>query len=179
MYGSAKVRNIFQRHGFTIYPTGSDSSHQLSPVECTHRTVANSIRAQLIGANIDIRFSPYGFDHNLCLLNRNSCAGMDSSCLEAAFGRCNNFKNLKYFGSRVWCHPPGDRDVKFKSNPRGGLCLGFSLILPRELFTTIKNLIISRKPATSALTKASMIFLYNNSLQMSSIFGIQTIVLSF
>ena len=56
MYGSAKVRKLFQRHDFTIRPTDSDSSHQLGPVERTHRTVANSICAQLIGANIDIRF---------------------------------------------------------------------------------------------------------------------------
>ena len=99
MYGSDKVRKFFQRYGFTIRPTGSDSSHQLGPAECTHQTVANSVRAQLIGANIDIRFWPYCFDHTLCLLNVNSCAGMDSSRLEAAYGRCDNFKNLKYFGN--------------------------------------------------------------------------------
>ena len=101
LYGSAKVCKIFQRHGFTIQPTGTDSSHQLSPVERTHRTVANSIRAQLIGANINIRFWPYCFDHTLRLLNANSCAGMDSSRLEAAYDRRDNFKNLKYFGSQV------------------------------------------------------------------------------
>ena len=27
LFGSAKVKKIFQRHGFTIRPTGADSSH--------------------------------------------------------------------------------------------------------------------------------------------------------
>ena len=126
MYGSAKVRKLFQQHGFTISSTGSDNSHQLGPVERTHQAIANSIRAQLIGANIDIRFWPYCFDHNLRLLNANSCADMDSSYHEAAFGCRDNFQNLKYFGSHVWCRPPSDCDEKFKSNSRKGLFLGFS-----------------------------------------------------
>ena len=131
MYSSTKVRKLFQRHGFTIRLTGSDSSHQLGPVERTYRTVANSIRAKLIGADIDTQFWPYCFDYTFCLLNANSCADMDDFCLEALFGGRNNFKNLKYFGSRVWCRPPGDRDAKFKSNSQKGLFLNFSLILPQ------------------------------------------------
>ena len=55
----------------------------------------------------------------------------------------------------------------------------FSLTLPRIFFTTTNNRIVTRKPATSASTIASIIFLYNNSLKMSSTFGIQTVVLSF
>ena len=104
---------------------------------------------------------------------------MDSSRLEAAFGRHDNFKNLKYFGSRIWCCPPGDRDAKFKSNSRKGLFLVFLLDTTKNIFTTIKNLIVSKKPATSALMRASMILFYTNSLQMSSTFGIQTMVSSF
>lgn len=134
MYSSAKARKLFQCYGFTIRPTGSDSSHQLGPVERTHRTVANSVRAQLIGANIDIRFWPYCFDHTLRLLNANSCAGMDSSRLEAVYGRRDNFKNLKYFGSRVWCRPPDDRDAKFKSNLRKSLFLVFLPDTTKNIF---------------------------------------------
>ena len=104
---------------------------------------------------------------------------MDSFRFEAAFGRCDNFKNLKYFGSRVWCRPPGYRDAKFKSNSRKGLFFGFLPDTTKIFLTTIENLIVSRKPVTSALTKASMISLYNNSLQMASTFGIRTMVLSF
>ena len=59
---------------------------------------------------------------------------MDSSRLEAVFGCCDNSKNLKYFGSRVWCRPPGDCDAKFKSNSRKGLFLGF-------LSDTTKNIV--------------------------------------
>ena len=59
---------------------------------------------------------------------------MDSSRLEAAYGRRDNFKNLKYFGSRVWCRPPGDRDAKFKSNSRKGLFLGFLPDTTKNIF---------------------------------------------
>ena len=145
----------------------------------TNRTVANSICAQLFGANIDIQFWLYYFDHTLRLLNTNSCAGMDSSCLEAAFDCHDNFKNVKYFGSCVWCSPPGDRDAKVKTNSQNSLFLGFLPDTTKNYFSTIKNLIISIELASSALMRASMIFLYNNSLQMASTFGILTMVLSF
>ena len=125
LYGCHQVQKLFERYGFQIRPTGSDSSHQLGPVERTHRTVANSIRAQLIGAALDVRFWPYCFDHTLRLLNANSCAGMDRSRIQAAFGRKDNFQGMRYFGCRVWCRPPGDRDIKFKSNSRKGIFLGF------------------------------------------------------
>ena len=116
LFGCNQVQRLFQRYGFTIKPTGSDSSHQLGPVERTHRTVANSIRAQLTGAALDARFWPYCFDHTLCLLNANSCGNMQTSRLQAAFGWRDNFKNFKYFCCRVWCCPPGERDAKFKPN---------------------------------------------------------------
>ena len=50
---------------------------------------------------------------------------MDHSYLEAAFERRDNFKNLKYFGNRVWYRPPGNLSTKFKSNLQKGLSLGF------------------------------------------------------
>ena len=59
---------------------------------------------------------------------------MDSSRLEAAFGRRDNFKNLKYFGSRLWCRPPGDRDTNFRSNSRKGLFLGFLPDTTKNIF---------------------------------------------
>ena len=83
--------------------------------------VANNIWAQLIGANIDIRFWLYCSDHTIRLLYTNSCAGIDLSRLEAAYGRREKFKGMKYFGCRVWYQPPGDRNVKFKSNSCKGL----------------------------------------------------------
>ena len=59
---------------------------------------------------------------------------MDYSRLEAAYGHCDNFKNLKYFGSQVWCRPPGDRDAKFKSNSRKGLFSGFLPNMTKNIF---------------------------------------------
>ena len=50
------MQNLFQEFGYESRPTGADSSNQNGPVERAHRTVANSIRAMLHGANLDIKF---------------------------------------------------------------------------------------------------------------------------
>ena len=148
-------------------------------MERTHQTGANSIRAQLIGANIDIRCWPYCFDHTLCQLNANSCVVMDSSRLEVAFICCDNLENLKYFASWVWCHPLVIVMPNLSPTQERDCFLVFFLIQPILFFTTIMNPIVSKKPATPALMKALLIFLYNISFLMSSTFKIPKIVLSF
>ena len=59
---------------------------------------------------------------------------MDSSHFEASLGRRDDFKNRKYFGSRVWCRLPGDRDGKFNSNSRKGLFFGFLPDTTKNIF---------------------------------------------
>ena len=38
-----EVRNLFEKKGYTIYPTGADASRQNGPVERAHRTLGNTI----------------------------------------------------------------------------------------------------------------------------------------
>ena len=59
---------------------------------------------------------------------------MDSSRLEASVGRRYNFKNLKYFGTHVWCCPPGDCGAKFKSNSQKDLFLDFLPDTTKNIF---------------------------------------------
>jgi len=54
LYGSPDVRNLFTEFGYDIRVTGADTSRQNAPVERAHRTVADGIRALLIGSNVPI-----------------------------------------------------------------------------------------------------------------------------
>ena len=49
---------------YEIFPTGADGSRQ-NPVEQIHRTVADGVRDDLIGAGLDISFWPFAFRHFL------------------------------------------------------------------------------------------------------------------
>ena len=69
LFGNPDVRNLFERHGYAIRPTGADASHQNGPVERSHRYVGDAVRAFLSGANLDVKFWPYAFYHHLCISN--------------------------------------------------------------------------------------------------------------
>jgi hypothetical protein len=49
LYKNPVIRALFERYGYDVQPTGSDSSHQNGPVEHAHLTVANGVRSLLIG----------------------------------------------------------------------------------------------------------------------------------
>jgi hypothetical protein len=55
LYANPKVVSLFERFGYSVHPTGADASIQNGPVERAHLTVANALRAMLLGANLDAR----------------------------------------------------------------------------------------------------------------------------
>ena len=65
LFNHPEVRNLFTKKGYAIHPTGADTSRQNGPVKRGHRTLANTIRALLLGANLDMKFWPYAFYHAL------------------------------------------------------------------------------------------------------------------
>ena len=69
LFNNPEVKNLFQKSGYTIKPTGADASHQNGPAERGHRTIADMMRALLTGSNLDIKFLPYAFYHSLRLSN--------------------------------------------------------------------------------------------------------------
>ena len=66
---------------YNVFPTSADSSHQNGPVERAHRTVGDTVRALLTGANLDIKFWPYAFYHMLQISNSLPERGTDESLL--------------------------------------------------------------------------------------------------
>ena len=95
MYRNPKVRELFEEFGYDdIRPTGADASNQNGPVERAHCTVANAIRAMLIGANLGVQFWPYAFLHVLRIQNALPGAGQTESPIFQSTGKKENFKNL-------------------------------------------------------------------------------------
>ena len=125
LFNNPDIKNLFQKYGYDILPTGADSSHQNGPVERGHRTLANSMRALLSGANLPIKFWPYAFYHALRLSNAFPERGHTESPLMKATAKREDLSNFRTFGCRVWVRPPGRRSAKLINNSRKGIFLGF------------------------------------------------------
>jgi hypothetical protein len=65
LYNNPLVHNVFKKYNYTIYPTGDDNSSQNGPVERSHRTVFQGVKAILIGAGLHIKCWPLAFNHIL------------------------------------------------------------------------------------------------------------------
>merc|ERR1712138_3171 len=95
LYNNPEVRNLFNKAGYTVFPTGSDSSSQNGPVERGHQTISTGIKSLLIGAGLDVKFWPYAFFHVLRLRNAIPGRGQHSSPLELSTKRKENLSNLR------------------------------------------------------------------------------------
>ena len=125
LFQNPDIVNLFQSFGYELFPTGADASHQNAQVERAHRTLSNSMRALLSGANLDVKFWPYAFYHSMRLSNAFPEPGESASPIEKATGHRENLSNLKTFGCRVHVRPPGKRSAKLIPNSRKGIFLGF------------------------------------------------------
>ena len=123
LYQSVEVRNLFSRFKYTIIPTGSDASFQNGPVERSHCTIGEAVKACLHGAGLDIKFWPYALQHVVCICNAIPGYGQEQSPLFLARGHKDNFKNLKVFGCRVWVQPPGIQAHRFPVHACKGIFL--------------------------------------------------------
>jgi hypothetical protein len=84
LYKYPVIRSLFERYGYDVRPTGSDSSHQNGPVERAHLTVANGVQSMLIGGNLDIAFWPYAFHHYLRIKNAIPSRDQEKSPMQIA-----------------------------------------------------------------------------------------------
>ena len=103
LYHNPDVRNLFTSKGYEIRLTGAEASFQNGPVERAHRTLSNSIRALLTGANLPLKFWPYAFYHAMQLSNAFPEPGQDQSPIQLANpnGKPEDLSNLRTFGCRT------------------------------------------------------------------------------
>ncbi|KAG7340747.1 hypothetical protein IV203_024290 [Nitzschia inconspicua] len=117
LYANPAVRALFEQFGYAVRPTGADASNQNGPVERAHLTVANALRAMLLGAGLDPRFWPYAFHHFLRITNTTPSRDQIKSPFELLSGDKEDFTGFRTFGCRVWVGPPGRRRSKLCLTP--------------------------------------------------------------
>ena len=125
LYHNPKVRSLFKQFGYDVRPTGADASNQNGPVERGHRTVADGVRALLIGADLDVQFWPMALHHWIRIDNVIPSRDQQQSPLELCGHPQPDFSRFRTFGCRVWVRPPGGRRRKFASASKKGIFLGF------------------------------------------------------
>ena len=121
---SHEIQRILKQYQYDIRITGTDNSQQNGPVEREHLTIANSIRAQLIGGGMHIKFWPYAFHHSMRIRNSLPPIDMNESPNEKAGFEKDNFTNFHSFGTRAWIHTK-THCAKFCTASKKGRFLGF------------------------------------------------------
>jgi hypothetical protein len=126
LYNNPNVRALFKEFGYDLLPAGADSSHQNRPVERSHQTIGDALRALLTGANIDPRFWPHAFFSFLRIKNalpgKDDCASYFEHLHD---GQKPDLAGSRAFGCRVWAHPPRKRHTRLKNHAQRGIFLGF------------------------------------------------------
>ena len=123
--GNPEIHNLFKKYGYSVYHTGGYSSNSNGPVKRAHRTVADGIKAVLLGAGLKVKFWPYAFYHVLRIRNAIPGAGQDASPLFISTGKKDNFKNLRVFGCRVIVPSLGCKKPRFAKQAKKGIFLGY------------------------------------------------------
>jgi Reverse transcriptase (RNA-dependent DNA polymerase) len=127
------VLDLFRNAGYRIEITGAGNSAQNGPVERPHQTIADGIRALLIGADLPPKFWPYAFRHFLRLYNMTPHAGRAITPFQICFDQVPDLSRLRTFGCRVYVRPPGTRSAKLAPHVDRGIFLGYE--------QTLKNIV--------------------------------------
>ena len=142
-----------------MFPTGSNSSSQIFPVERAHRTVSNGIKSCLISAELPIAYWPFAFLHVLRIRNTFPGNGQGSSPIHLLTGKKDNLKNLRTFDCRVWVRTPEIQAKRFKDEAKRISSLDMFYISHEISFGMTSSLNNVKLEFTVYLMKDSMMFL--------------------
>ena len=165
LFNNPEVENSFAKCGCTICPTGADASLQNGPVECGHRTVANTIQSLLTGANMSVKFWPHAFCHALCTHNAIPNQ-QDPATSPIPLKISLTFKNLG-----VKSGSANQENEQQNSSPTlaKASSLGVCHDPPKTSFGVTPKHLVSRQPRMLALMKDSMTSQLLRSHETSSI----------
>jgi hypothetical protein len=136
-----EILSLFDSHNYDVQITGASGSASNGPGERPHRTIAQSIRAQLTGANLPPKFWPYCFHYALRIYNLTVHEGKDKTPFEICSGKRPNLSLLRTFGCRVYARPAGDETHPDKPipNSRTGIFLGFHKSFTNVIYWDIET----------------------------------------
>jgi hypothetical protein len=110
--------------GFTVEPTGSDSSAQNGLVEQPNRTFGQLMRCLLHSAELYPEFWSFVLNHTVYIKNRLPHQSVKKSPYEAFTGIQPDLSRLKIFGTRIYAKKPGKRSFKLDHHTATGYYLG-------------------------------------------------------
>ena len=58
-YNNPKVKSLFEKYKYELFPTGTDSSSQNGPIKQVHCTASSVIKSCLIGTSHPISYWPF------------------------------------------------------------------------------------------------------------------------
>ena len=124
---SQEIKDLLEKHGFSIRLTAPESSHQNSPAERPHQIIGNAIRSMLHGANMPLNLWHYAFNHLLRIHSYIPHAGQTVSPHEAMGNTRPNISKLRTFGCRVYVKTPTRKSHKLDwDKVAKGLFLGYT-----------------------------------------------------
>ena len=139
------------------------------PLERAHCAVANSIRAMLHGANLDIKFWPYATHHYLRIKNALPSRDQVASPLKLATNNFDDFSGFRTFGCRLWIRPQDVVRPSFALTLEKAYSWAFSPTLPRTFHGMMRRPTASKLLNTPDLMKGCMIYLSTLALLMFNI----------
>ena len=123
---SSKVRKIFDFYGYTIDLTAKDSSSENGCVETENKYVARFLRCLLYGADLQMKFWPYAFQHILVVDNILMHKNRDMPPIQYITHQIPNISKLRIWGSHVWVQKLGKRRRKLDQHTEKGQFLGYA-----------------------------------------------------
>jgi deoxyuridine 5'-triphosphate nucleotidohydrolase len=123
---SDAFKTMIAESGFTLEPTGADSSAQNGLAENPNRTFGQMMRCILHSAEMGPEFWSYALMHAVYIKNRLPHSSIKTTPHEAFTGIKPDLSRLRIFGSRVYARMPGMRKAKLDSNTYKGYFLGYT-----------------------------------------------------
>ena len=109
-FNNPDTKNLLQTFGYTLHPTGDDTSNQNGTVTRYHRTLGNSIQDILAGDNLDINFLPYTLYHAIQLSNSFPEPNAITSSIEKAKSNQENLYSLLILGYCIYVQHSLERE---------------------------------------------------------------------
>ena len=137
---SQEVKDLLEKHGYSVRPTAPESSHQNSPAERPHQLIGDAIRSMLHGANVPLNLWHYAFNHLLRVHSYIPHAGKTQSPHEAMGNSRPDISKLRTFGCRVYVKTPTRRSHKLDwDKVAKGLFLGYTGTLSQIYYYDLRT----------------------------------------
>jgi transposase InsO family protein len=123
--GSQEIRNVANKHGYSVEATAPDASSQNGMAERPHRTLKEKVCCLLYTAGLGTPFWSDALLHAVWLYNRTYHSAIGMTPYQQWSGRIPSLDNLLTFGSRIISKKAKNRTTALDPNAFEGIFLGY------------------------------------------------------